>query len=508
MPFNTVLSWFMKKRVHQIDLFRKYPLEVQNEWFHRLIQEGAETSFGKEHGFDAIQTIEQYKSRVPIRNYDEFRPYIERLRNGEQGVLWPSRVKWFAKSSGTTSAQSKFIPVTVEALEDCHYKGGKDLLAMFYANHPDARIYAGKHLVMGGSSKLHSDGDDCYTGDLSAIIIKNLPIWVELKRTPTREIALMDNWEEKIEKMALSTMDEDVVMLAGVPSWTLVLLKRIVELKKANNILDVWPNLQLFMHGGVSFKPYRSQFEKMIPKEDMHYVETYNASEGFFGIQDRLNSDELLLMLDYGIFYEFMPMEEFGKPDPQTVQLEEVVLGKNYAIVITTNAGLWRYLVGDTVRFTSLSPFRIQVSGRTRLFINAFGEELIIENAEEAMARACEATGAVVSDFTACPVFMTEKETGAHEWLIEFEQAPADLNVFIDRLDAELMVVNTDYAAKRSFDLNLRRPIVKVLPSGTFYAWLRSKGKIGGQHKVPRLANDRVHVDEILAFASPEAAVL
>lgn len=498
----------MKKRVHQIDLFRKYPFEVQNEWFHRLLQEGSETSFGKEHNFNAIQSIDEYKASVPIRNYDQFWPYIERLRNGEQGVLWPSRVKWFAKSSGTTSAQSKFIPVTVEALEDCHYKGGKDLLAMFYANHPDARVYSGKHLVMGGSSKLHSDGDDCYTGDLSAIIIKNLPIWVELKRTPTREIALMDNWEEKIEKMAVSTMDEDVVMLAGVPSWTLVLLKRIVELKKANNILDVWPNLQLFMHGGVSFKPYRSQFEKLIPKKDMHYIESYNASEGFFGIQDRLDSDELLLMLDYGIFYEFMPMEEFGKPNPRTVQLEDVVIGKNYALVITTNAGLWRYLVGDTVRFTSLTPFRIQVSGRTRLFINAFGEELIIENAEEAMARACASTGAVVSDFSACPVFMTDKETGAHEWLIEFEQAPADLEVFIDRLDRELMAVNTDYAAKRSFDLNLRRPIVKVLPAGTFYAWLRSKGKIGGQHKVPRLANDRVFVDEILAFSTPEAAVL
>lgn len=510
MPFNALLSWFMKKRVHQIDLFRKYPLEVQQEWFERLLQEGRETEFGKEHGFDAIENIADFKKRVPIRNYDEFRPWIERLRNGEQGVLWPSRVKWFAKSSGTTSDKSKFIPVTLEALEECHYKGGKDLLAMYFENNPEARIYSGKTLVMGGSSKLHEESEDCYTGDLSAIIIKNLPIWVELKRTPNRDIALMDNWEEKIEKMALATMDEDVAMIAGVPSWTLVLLKRIMEIKGASNILEVWPNLELFMHGGVSFKPYRSQFEQIIPKSDMQYVETYNASEGFFGIQDRLNADDLLLMLDYGIFYEFMPMDELGKPEPRTLQLDEVETDCNYALVISTNAGLWRYMVGDTIRFTSLNPFRIQVSGRTKLYINAFGEELIIDNAETAMAAACEATGSKVSDYTACPVYMTGETTGAHEWLVEFETPPSDLDAFITHLDEGLKRVNTDYAAKRSFDLNLRRPIVRVMPSGTFYEWLKSKGKVGGQHKVPRLSNDRTHVDALLAFAAcfPDNAVV
>ncbi len=504
MPFNTVLSWFMKKRVHQIELFKKYPLEVQLEWFERLLNEGRETAFGQEHGFEDITTLEEFKKAVPVRNYDDFKPYIERLRGGEQGVLWPTRVKWYAKSSGTTSAKSKFIPVTVEALEDCHYKGGKDLLAMYFDNYADAKPYSGKSLVMGGSSTLHEDSEDCYTGDLSAIIIKNLPMWVELKRTPSRDIALMDNWEEKIEVMAKATMNEDVVMIAGVPSWTLVLLKRIMEIKGVDNILKVWPNLELFMHGGVSFKPYRAQFERIIPKQGMHYIESYNASEGFFGIQDRLVADDLLLMLDYGIFYEFVPLDQLGVPFPKTLQLGEVELGKNYAIVITTNAGLWRYLVGDTLRFTSTYPFRIQVSGRTRLFINAFGEELIIDNAETAMAKACQETGARVSDYTASPVFMSDTETGGHEWLVEFEKAPPNLELFIDHLDAALKEVNTDYAAKRTANLTLRRPVVRPMAHGTFYDWLKSKGKIGGQHKVPRLCNDRTHVEEILAFITEE----
>lgn len=492
----------MKKRVHQIELFKKYPLEVQQEWFLRLLEEGRETAFGRDHDFDSIESLDQFKEKVPVRNYDQLKPYIDRLWKGEQGVLWPSKVKWFAKSSGTTSAKSKFIPVTKEALEECHYKGGKDLLAMYYENNEDAKLYNGKHLVMGGSSKLLEHNEDCYTGDLSAIIIKNLPMWVELKRTPNRDIALMDNWEEKIEKMALATMDEDVVILAGVPSWTLVLLKRILEIKQVDNIHEVWPNLELFMHGGVSFKPYRAQFERILPKKGMHYVETYNASEGFFGIQDRLDGDDLLLMLDYGIFYEFMPMEEFGREHPKTLQLNEVEVDKNYALVISTNAGLWRYLVGDTVRFTSLDPFRIQVSGRTKLFINAFGEELIIDNAEEAMVRACESTNARVADYSACPIFMSDQETGGHEWLIEFEQAPADLKAFQSALDEALKDVNTDYAAKRAHDLNLRAPLIHPVPLGTFYDWLKSKGKVGGQHKVPRLFNDRLYVDEIKQFAS------
>ena len=506
MPFNSVFNWFITKRIHQIDLFRKYPLEVQREWFERLLAEGVDTQIGRDHDFDSIRTPKDFAKALPIRDYDDFRPYIERLKEGEQGLLWPSVVKWFAKSSGTTSDKSKYIPVTKEALEECHYKGGKDLLAMYCDLNPDHRLYNGKHLVMGGSSKLHAFNEDCYTGDLSAIIIKNLPVWVELKRTPNREIALMDNWEEKIEMMAQATMDEDVAILAGVPSWTLVLLKRILEIKGTDSILDVWPNLELFMHGGVSFKPYRSQFERIIPNTGMNYIETYNASEGFFGIQDRLVADDMLLMLDYGIFYEFIPMEEFGKDNPETILLDEVEVGKNYALVITTNAGLWRYLVGDTIRFTSTKPYRIQVTGRTKLFINAFGEELIIDNAEEAMKRACQATQAVISDYMACPVFMSEGETGGHEWLIEFEKEPRNLDHFTQHLDNALKEVNTDYAAKRTNNLTLRMPLIRSMKRGTFYEWLKSKGKIGGQHKVPRLNNDRKHVEEVLALVDEMTA--
>lgn len=474
------------------------------EWFERLIAEGRDSDFGKDHGLDAVSSIQDFQKAVPIRNYDALRPYIDRLREGEQGVLWPSRVKWFAKSSGTTSDVSKYIPVTREALEDCHYKGGKDLLAMYCQNVPDGRPYSGKSLVMGGSSNIHSINDEAFTGDLSAIIIENLPIWVELRRTPNKEIALLDNWEEKIEKMAKATMNEDVSILCGVPSWSLVLLKRIMELKNASSILEVWPNLELYMHGGVSFKPYKSQFEKLIPKTGMNYVESYNASEGFFGIQDTLHGDDLLLMLDYGIFYEFMPMSELGKENPETLLLDEVEIGPNYALVISTNAGLWRYLIGDTVRFTSKEPYRIQVSGRTRHYINAFGEELIIENADEAIKRASIATGARVNDYSACPVFMTEQETGAHEWMIEFDKPPQKLEHFTKHLDTALKEVNSDYAAKRSFDLNLREPIVHQAPCGTFYEWMKSRGKIGGQNKVPRLSNERNYMDALLSFVNDQ----
>ncbi len=503
MPFNSVFGWFMKKRIHQIELFMKYPVEVQQEVFRSLIDQAALTRFGIEHGFSKITSAEDFKKAIPIRNYEGFKEYVNLLRDGQQNVTWPSRVKWYAKSSGTTDNRSKFIPVTKEALEECHYKGGKDLLALYYNQKPDAKVYSGKHLVLGGSSKMNDFSDEGYTGDLSAIIIRNLPIWVELRRAPSRDIALMDNWEEKIERIAQTTMDEDIYMMAGVPSWTLVLLKRIMELKGTDNIRDVWPNLELFWHGGVSFKPYRDQFKRLIPSEQMNYVETYNASEGFFGIQDRLNSDDLLLMLDYGIYYEFMPMCEYGKENPKTVGLKDVELGENYAMVISTNGGLWRYLIGDTVKFTSKYPFRIQVSGRTKHYINAFGEELMVDNADEAISHACMGTGALVADYTAAPVFMSENATGAHEWLIEFDQQPTDIELFRDLLDAKLKLVNTDYEAKRAFDFVLQKPMVHVLPKGTFYNWLKEKDKLGGQHKVPRLCNDRKYVDDVMQFIEP-----
>ncbi len=498
MPLNSLFSWVIKKRIHQIELFKKYPVEVQTESFQKLVDEAALTRFGLEHNFSNIRTIKDFQHAVPIRTYEEFKPYIDLLREGQQNVLWPSKLKWFAKSSGTTDARSKFIPVTQEALEECHYKGGKDLLALWYNQKPDAKLYAGKTLVVGGSSKINPFNEEGYTGDLSAIIIRNLPIWVELRRIPSRDIALMDNWEEKIEAMAQATMEEDVSILAGVPSWTLVLLKRIMELKGTNNIKEIWPNLELYMHGGVSFKPYRAQFEKLIPSPNMGYVETYNASEGFFAIQDQVNSDELLLMMDYGIFYEFLPVEEIGTKHPRTVGLNDVELGRNYALIISTNAGLWRYMVGDTIKFTSKFPFRIHVSGRTKHFINAFGEELMVENSDFAIQQASIKTGALVSDYTAAPIYMGDDARGAHEWAIEFEQAPDCINSFRTELDNALKSVNTDYEAKRAFDLNLRAPEIRVLPQGTFYNWLKKNGKLGGQHKIPRLSNERGLLEEIL----------
>lgn len=498
MALNSFFSWVIKKRLHQIDLFMKYPVEVQNELFSRLMDEAALTRFGLEHKFSDFKTIKDFKNAVPIRSYEDFKPYIDQLREGEQNVLWPSKLKWFAKSSGTTDARSKFIPVSKEALEECHYKGGKDLLALYYAQRPNAKIYDGKSLVMGGSSKINPFNEEGYTGDLSAIIIRNLPIWVELKRTPSRDIALMDNWEEKIEAMALATMDEDVSNIVGVPSWTLVLLKRILEIKGTDNIRDVWPNLELFMHGGVSFKPYRDQFEKIIRGGEMNYINTYNASEGFFGIQDRLDADDMLLMLDYGIFYEFLPIEELHAKHPKTIGLKEVEVGQNYALVISTNGGLWRYLVGDTVRFTSKFPFRIQVSGRTKHYINAFGEELMVDNSDHAIAIASAETGAHVTDYTVAPIYMGDNAKGAHEWLIEFEKEPECLQTFTQTLDNALKQVNTDYEAKRAFDLNMTAPVVRAIPKGTFYQWLKVKGKLGGQHKVPRLSNERTFLEEVL----------
>lgn len=502
MPLNSVFGWIMKKRYHQIELFMKYPLEVQNEVFHSLVDQAALTRFGLEHQFSRIKNLDDYKKAVPIRTYEEYKPYIDLLRAGEQNILWPSRLKWFAKSSGTTDARSKFIPVTKEALEECHYKGGKDLLALYYTHNPAATLYSGKNLVLGGASQPNEFDEDGYTGDLSAIIIRNLPFWVELRRTPSKDIALMDNWEEKIERIALTTMEEDIYMISGVPSWMMVLLKRIIELKGVDNILDVWPNLQLFWHGGVSFKPYKEQFKKLIPSPTMHYVETYNASEGFFGIQDRIGADDMLLMLDYGIYYEFLPLSELGAKKPRTIGLQDVEIGESYATVISTNGGLFRYIVGDTVRFTSKYPFRIQVSGRTKHYINAFGEELMVDNADVAIQAACEATGAMVEDYTAAPVYMTDKSTGAHEWLIEFAKEPASLQEFMEVLDKTLKQQNSDYDAKRSFDFILKAPQITVLPKGTFYRWLKSKNKVGGQNKVPRLCNERHFVDEILQMHS------
>lgn len=501
MPFNSIFAWMMKKRIHQIDLFRKYPLEVQEEILLDLISQAENTEFGKKHNFNSVQTYSEFKREVPLSTYESMKAQIDRVIAGEHQVLWPTETKWFAKSSGTTSDRSKFIPVTKESLFDCHYKGGKDLLALYYENYPNRKLYNGKHLVVGGTAQINPNDSDSYFGDLSAIIVKNLPWWAEIRRTPSKGTALMSDWEEKIEKMARETIEDDVYILVGVPSWTFVLLQKVLKISGKSTIKEVWPNLDLFLHGGVNFEPYRAAFEKLIPAGEMNYVETYNASEGFFGIQDVANSNELLLMLDYGIFYEFIPMDEFQGLESKTViDLKNVKLNQNYAIVISTNGGLWRYIIGDTIEFTSLLPFRFKITGRTKSFINVFGEEVIVENAEKAMAKACVETNTLIQDFTAGPVFLEAGKKGKHEWLIEFTQEPKDFSLFEKVLDDELRKLNSDYDAKRQKSLLLENLEVKSLKLGTFDAWLKSKGKLGGQHKIPRLSNDRTIIEEIYRF--------
>lgn len=499
MALNSVFTWFMNKRFHQIELFMKYPIDVQSDVFGRLIAMGCHTEWGRKYGYLHINSVEDFKRNVPLQTYEDIKPYVTRLKEGEQNLLWPTDISWFAKSSGTTSDKSKFIPVSREALEECHFKSGKDLLAVYNHNHPNNKVYRGKTLVLGGSSQINEFRKDSYYGDLSAIIINNLPIWVEIKRIPDRQIALMDQWEQKIEQMAQSVKSEDVSNIAGVPSWTLILLKRVLEITGKNNIQELWPNLELYMHGGVSFKPYREQFNEIIANPEMQYYDSYNASEGFFGIQDRAYADDMLLMLDYGIFYEFIPLGNVAEDQPETVQLADVKIGKVYELVISTNAGLWRYRLGDTVAFTSKFPFRIKVMGRTKHFINAFGEELIIDNAEDALAKACAETNSKITDYTAGPIYMSADSRGGHEWLIEFETEPACLDQFTEALDRNLKMVNSDYEAKRSSNLSLGMPTVRTMPNGTFYGWLKKKGKLGGQHKVPRLSNNRDLIEEIKA---------
>lgn len=493
------MSWVMKKRIHQIDLFRKYPHDVQTELFSTLTNTAKSTEWGKQYGFADGLSVQEFQERVPISTYENLYPHIERVMRGEQNVLWPSKVEWFAKSSGTTNARSKFIPVTPEALEECHYKGGKDMLSIYTNNYPGTKVFAGKALSIGGSLQPNEFNANTRCGDISAVIMQNLPIWAEAMRTPPLKVALMDKWEEKIEKMVELTVKENVTALSGVPTWTYVLLNRILEETGKSNIMDVWPNLELFTHGAVAFGPYRELFRTLIPSEKMNYLEVYNASEGFFGIQDDPSlKDEMLLMLDYGVFYEFIPMDQEGQENPQALTLDQVELGKNYALLISTNAGLWRYKIGDTVKFTSIDPYRIKISGRTKHFINAFGEEVVVENAEAAITKACQATGATITNFSAAPIYFEGKSKGGHQWVIEFSQPPSSQETFNQVLDQTLRQINSDYDAKRQKDLALQAPLVTVAPTGAFLKWLEHKGKLGGQHKVPRLANTREYLEEIL----------
>lgn len=487
-----------------MELFMKYPHDVQTELFTKLIHTARSTEFGKKFDFGSIDTVDQYRERVPISRYEEIYPYIERLMKGEQNILWPSEIRWFAKSSGTTNARSKFIPVSQEALNECHFKGGKDMISLYVNNYPETKVFNGKGLAIGGSHQIneYDPNENSYYGDVSAVIMQNLPLWARFAKTPKLEIALMDNWEEKIEKMAKATINENVTSIAGVPTWTVLLLRRLIELKNASDMTEVWPSLEVFFHGAVAFEPYRDLFRKLIPTEKMHYLETYNASEGFFGIQDQKGSEDLLLMLDYGIFYEFIPFEEIDNENPKTVTLDEVELDKNYALVISTNSGLWRYFIGDTIKFTSLSPYRIRITGRTKHFINAFGEEVVIENAESAITEACRQTNAIIDNFTAAPKYLSASESGCHEYIIEFVKEPDDLGKFLRCLDGTLRKINSDYDAKRQKDLALQPPQIHKVEKGTFYRWMKKRGKLGGQNKVPRLSNNREYVDDILEMIS------
>jgi hypothetical protein len=504
MPIlNSIASWLMKKRMHQIELFIKYPIDVQMEWMYSLVRDASGTEFGKTCNFSEIRDYEEFKNNIPLSDYESLKSMIERTRRGEQNLLWHSEIKWFAKSSGTTD-KSKYLPVSQESLDGCHYNAGRDMVTLHCYNHPETQLFTGKNLALGGSFKEDQFGDyNSFHGDVSAIIIRNLPMWADFFRAPDVNIALMDEWESKLEQMTLSMMDENVTSLAGVPSWMLILLKRILHKKNAASVYEVWPNLEVYFHGGVSFTPYKEQFTELFGNNKINFMQLYNASEGFFGIQDQLKSDEMLLMLDYGIFYEFIDVKDLNTSNfsKKVIHLDQVKTGVDYSMIITTNAGLWRYQLGDVIRFTSINPYRFMISGRTKQHINVFGEELMVHNTDAAIAAACEKTHAMVKEYTVAPVFM-QNNSGAHEWLIEFEKDPNNFEFFASVLDETLKKQNSDYEAKRYNNFVLHFPHVKKMPAQSFYNWLKANNKIGGQYKVPRLSNDRKILEEILKLNS------
>ncbi len=497
---SPAISGLARMRSWRIEAWKTHPEDSQREVLQDLVTSAQYTEFGKKYNFSNLFNIKAFKNAVPIHEYHDIKPYIQRIMDGEQNILWNTPVSWFAKSSGTTSDKSKFIPVTDESLQDCHYKAAKDVLTLYYSYNPYSDLLTGKGLVIGGSHTINQVNDEVHYGDLSAVLLQNTPFYSSWIKTPELSIALMEEWEEKIERLAQSTMKENVTSVSGVPTWTLVLFKRILEITGKKNICEVWPNLELYIHGGVSFTPYREQFNKLIGKK-INYLEMYNASEGFIAAQEMPGDDGMLLFVDHGIFMEFMPVSEYGKDNPQTIGLREIELGKNYAPVISTNGGLWRYLLGDTVQFTSLKPYKIIITGRLKHYINAFGEEVIVDNSDRAISVASEKCDAIVNDYTAAPLYFSDDSNGAHEWLVEFEKEPENIEQFITELDKALQEVNSDYEAKRYKNIALRMPVLHVLKKGSFNNWLKSRGKLGGQHKVPRLCNERKYIEEILQFA-------
>ena len=495
---NSIATWWLNKRLSDLRLFIKNPVNTQEEQLNLLLNRAKHTVFGQTYDFDRIKSIEDFQQAVPLQNYESLFPYIDRMMKGEPDVLWPGKIRWFAKSSGTTSAKSKFIPVSVEALEFNHYQGAKDVIAFYLRNHPGSKLLYGKTLKLGGSKKLLKY-EDAYVGDLSAIMIDNMPFWSNFITVPEKKTALMPEWEEKLDRIIDEALQSSLTGLAGVPSWMLMLLKEVLKRTGKNNILEVWPKLEVFFHGGVSFAPYKQAYRELFPSDNFNYMEIYNASEGFFALQDQKDSDELLLMLNYGIFYEFIPMDAYnGVNSTEIIPLKDVEPGKNYAMVISTNSGLWRYIIGDTVRFTSVHPYRIKITGRTKHYINVFGEEVMIENTDRAIEAASRDTGALVKEYTVAPVFMDTAHKGAHEWMIEFEKEPEDFERFKELLDQHLQNLNSDYEAKRYKNMTLEPPHIHKARPGLFYDWLKQKGKLGGQNKVPRLSNQRNFMEELL----------
>ena len=494
--FNSVASFFLKRRISQIELFKDYPIEVQQEVLRKMIVYSIDTEIGKKYDFKTIRHYNDFKERLPTVTYEEIYEDIERNRKGEQNIFWRTPIKWFAKSSGTTNAKSKFIPISFESLEDCHYKAGKDMLSLYFNNNVNSQLLVGKCLRLGGSREIY-ENNDSYYGDLSAIMIDNLPFWAELSSTPSSKTSLIPEWEDKVKAIIKESMNQKVTSFAGVPSWMLSLLQQVIEKTGKDNILEIWQDAEVYFHGGVSFEPYRNLYNKLFPSKDFKYFEIFNASEGFFAIQDQNSSTELLLMLDYGIFYEFIPV---NGSESEIVSLADVKLNTNYEMVITTNSGLWRYKIGDTIKFTCLNPYRVKVTGRTKHFINVFGEELVVENAEMALSKTTELTKSEISNYTVGPIFMSDKTKGSHEWIIEFSKEPDDMNKFTEILDLSLQSLNSDYEAKRYKDSTLALPKIIKGRKNLFYDWLRSRNKLGGQNKIPRLSNSREYVEELLGI--------
>lgn len=500
MNLTTIIRPVFTPRRRQLDLYVNEAEALQRAVLRRLLDKAAQTEWGKAHGYGKELSYEDFAKHTPLSTYEELKGFIDRMRHGEKDVLWPGRVKWYAKSSGTTNDKSKFIPVSTDGLHDTHYAGGTDAVVWYLRNNPKSRLFDGKALILGGSHAPNYNLPDSLVGDLSAILIENINPLVNLVRVPKKATALLSDFEIKRDRIAREAMNRDVTNLSGVPSWMLSVLNRVMELSGKQYLNEVWPNLEVFFHGGVAFTPYRSQYEHLIPSSRMHYMETYNASEGFFGLQDDPLDPAMSLMVDYGVFYEFIPMDEFDSPSPTVVPLWGVETGRNYAMVISTSSGLWRYIIGDMVRFTERNPYKFVITGRTKSFINAFGEELIVDNAEKGLAEACRRTGAEVLEYTAAPVFMDAEGKCRHQWLVEFSREPDDMAEFIRILDETLQQVNSDYEAKRYKDITLQQlELIKARP-GVFSDWLKQKGKLGGQHKVPRLSNNRDIIEQVIAL--------